>query len=69
MIRILLFRSVGRDDVEISDLASFWHFVAVNEEHGVGAFDAWVDFSKSLGEASDFERISALPESTFTALG
>jgi hypothetical protein len=47
-MRILLFGSVGGDDIEIGDFASFAHFLAVNKEQGVGAFDAGVNFSKTL---------------------
>ena len=39
-IRILFFGLVGRDNVQVGDLAFFWNFLVVNEEHGVGVFDA-----------------------------
>ena len=47
-MRVLLFGSVGRNDVQISYLAALWDFLVVNEEHGVGALDAWVDITKAL---------------------
>ena len=44
-MRVLLFGSVGRDDIQIGDLVALWGFLVVNEEHGVGALDAGIDIS------------------------